>query len=81
MEHYPFFLTTHIASRKNALQTGTGNAIIKRLDGKTLIEGKTREETTAAFLKDVLRDPLQALFMAPSHKERFAAPHSLADLG
>jgi hypothetical protein len=55
-------------------------AIIKKLDGKTLIDGKTREETTAAFLKDALRDPLQALLMAPSHKESFAALHSLTDL-
>jgi hypothetical protein len=43
---------------------GNHNAIIKRLDGKTLIEGETREETTAAFLKNALRDPLQALLMA-----------------
>lgn len=56
-------------------------AIIKKLDGTTLIDGKTREEATAAFLSNALRDPLQALLMAPSRKERFATLHSLAELG
>jgi len=56
-------------------------AIVKKMDGKTLIDGKTREETTAAFLTNALQDPLMALFIAPNQKERFVTLHSLADLG
>ena len=38
-------------------------------------------ERTNEFLKNALRDPVQALLLAPDRKERFAALHSLAELG
>ena len=49
-------------------------AIFKRLDSQT------RQERTAAFLSEALRDPLRALLLAPKRKEPFAMLHSLADL-
>ena len=44
------------------------------------IGSPTRLERTTDFLKVALQDPVQALLMAPG-KERFAALHSLAELG
>jgi hypothetical protein len=54
-------------------------AIIKRIDSETRIDGKTREERTAAFLNEAFRDPLQRLLLAPGN-EPFAALHSLANV-
>ena len=54
-------------------------AIIKRINSETRIDGKTREERTAAFLNEALQEPLQRLLLAPG-KEPFAALHSLADV-
>ncbi|HSD45258.1 MAG TPA: S8 family serine peptidase, partial [Pyrinomonadaceae bacterium] len=45
------------------------------------IGSPTRLERTTDFLKAALQDPVQALLMAPDRKERFAALHSLAELG
>ena len=55
-------------------------AIIKRIDGRTRVDGKTREERTTAFLTDALKDPLRALMIAPDQKEPFAGLHALADV-
>jgi len=40
-----------------------------------------RLERTTDFLTSALEDPVQALLLAPDRKERFAALHSLAELG
>ena len=45
------------------------------------IGSPNRLERTTDFLKSALQDPVQALLMAPDRKERFAALHSLAELG
>jgi hypothetical protein len=50
-------------------------AIIKNIDSEN------RQKRTTEYLKAALRDPVQALLLAPNQKERFAALHSLADLG
>lgn len=50
-------------------------AIIKNIDSEN------RQKRTTEFLRGVLQDPVQALLLAPNQKERFAALHSLAELG
>ena len=50
-------------------------AIIKNIDSEN------RQKRTSDFLKVALQDPVQALLLAPDRKERFAALHSLAELG
>lgn len=45
------------------------------------ISSPTRQERTAAFIREVAGDPLRALFFAPDRREPFAALHSLADDG
>jgi hypothetical protein len=45
------------------------------------IGSPTRLVRTENFLKTALQDPVQALLMDPDRKERFAALHSLAELG
>src|SRR5215217_3968266 len=45
------------------------------------IGSPTRLERTTDCLKVALQDPVQALLLAPDRKERFAALHSLAELG
>jgi hypothetical protein len=50
-------------------------AIFKRIDSAT------RQQRTAEFLKAALADPVQALLLAPSQQERFAALHALAEIG
>jgi hypothetical protein len=45
------------------------------------IDSATRQQRTAAFLRDTLADPLRALLLMPNRDEPFAALHSLADLG
>ena len=45
------------------------------------IASPTRLERTTDFLRLALQDPVQALLIAPDRKERFAALHSLAELG
>jgi hypothetical protein len=45
------------------------------------IDSKARQDRTAAFLADNLRDPLRALLIAPDQKEPFAALHAVANLG
>ena len=45
------------------------------------IQSPTRENLTRNFLQMALKDPVQALLLAPDNKERFAALHSLAELG
>jgi hypothetical protein len=60
---------------KGAVQYTIG----KRIDSEARIDGQTREQRTAAFLKQTLADPLQALLLAPK-REPFAALHSLAGL-
>jgi hypothetical protein len=45
------------------------------------IGSPTRLERTTDFLRAALQDPVQALLMSPDRKERFAALHSLAELG
>ena len=49
----------------------------KRLDSRFQINGQTREQRTAAFMKNAMQDPLQRLLLT-SKKEPFAALHSLA---
>lgn len=50
-------------------------AIIKNIDSQN------RQNRTTEFLKRALQDPVQALLLVPNQKERFAALHSLAELG
>lgn len=50
-------------------------AIIKNIDSEN------RRKRTTEFLKAALQDPVQALLLVPNQKERFAALHSLAELG
>jgi hypothetical protein len=45
------------------------------------IGSQNRLQRTTDFLKTALQDPVQALLIAPDRKERFAALHSLAELG
>jgi hypothetical protein len=45
------------------------------------IESKSRQERTAAFIRDASEDPLRALFFSADRKEPFAALHALADDG
>lgn len=45
------------------------------------IASPNRLERTTDFLTSALQDPVQALLLAPDRKERFAALHSLAELG
>jgi subtilisin family serine protease len=45
------------------------------------IDSPTRQQRTAAFLRDTLADPLRALLLMPNRDEPFAALHSLADIG
>jgi len=45
------------------------------------IDSATRQQRTAAFLRDTLADPLRTLLLMPNRDEPFAALHSLADLG
>ena len=54
-------------------------AIIKRINSEARIDGKTREERTAAFLQEAQHDPLQRLLLAPG-KEPFAALHLLGNV-
>ena len=51
----------------------------KRLDSRFRVDGLTREERTAAFMKNALQDPLQRLLLMPK-EEPFAAMHSLGDI-
>ena len=41
----------------------------------------TREQRANDYLKAALQDPVQALLLAPTQQERFAALHALAELG
>jgi subtilisin family serine protease len=50
-------------------------AIIKNIDSEN------RLQRTEDFLKVALQDPVQALLLAPDRKEKFAALHSLAEMG
>ena len=45
------------------------------------IASATREETTTAFVRAAMADPLRALLVAPEGDEHFLALHSLADDG
>jgi subtilisin family serine protease len=54
-------------------------AIIKRIDSESRVNGQTREERTAAFVKEAMDDPLRRLMLAPKN-EPFAALHSLSDM-
>jgi hypothetical protein len=45
------------------------------------ISSETRQQSTAAFIREVAADPLRALFFSSSRREPFAALHSLADDG
>ena len=45
------------------------------------IDSENRLKLTTDFLTNALQDPVQALLLAPDRKERFAALHSLAELG
>jgi len=45
------------------------------------IASPNRFQRTTDFLTSALQDPVQALLLAPDRKERFAALHSLAELG
>lgn len=47
--------------------------IVKRIDSDS------REERTVAFLREVARDPLRSLLLAPDRNEPFAALHALAE--
>jgi hypothetical protein len=52
----------------------------KRLDSHFRINGQTREERTATFMTNAMRDPLQRLLLTPK-EEPFAALHSFGDVG
>ena len=43
------------------------------------VNGLTREERTAAFIKNAMQDPLQRLLLMPK-EEPFAALHSLGSI-
>lgn len=45
------------------------------------IKSKSRQERTAAFVREAAADPLRALFFAPDRREPFAALHALAEDG
>ena len=45
------------------------------------IGSDTRQERTAAFIREAAADPLRTLFFAPDRREPFAALHALADDG
>jgi len=45
------------------------------------INSNSRQQRTAAFIREVAGDPLRALFFANDRREPFAALHSLADDG
>ena len=45
------------------------------------INSERRQKRTTEFLKAALEDPVQALLLAPSQQERFAALHALAEIG
>jgi len=45
------------------------------------ITSESRQDRTAAFVRETTADPLRALFFAPDRKEPFAALHALADDG
>ena len=45
------------------------------------INSETRQERTAAFVREAAADPLRALFFSSERREPFAALHSLADEG
>ena len=45
------------------------------------IASKSRQDRTAAFIRDAAADPLRALFLMPERPEPFAALHALADDG
>jgi hypothetical protein len=45
------------------------------------VDSKARQDRTAAFLADNLRDPLRTLLIAPNQKEPFAALHAVANIG
>ncbi|MGA9767406.1 MAG: S8 family serine peptidase [Blastocatellia bacterium] len=45
------------------------------------INSESRQERTAAFIREAAADPLRALFFAPDRREPFAALHALADDG
>jgi len=45
------------------------------------IASKSRQDRTAAFIRQTAADPLRALFFAPDRREPFAALHALADDG
>jgi subtilisin family serine protease len=45
------------------------------------ITSRSRQKTTANFIRKALADPLRALFFSPDRREPFAALHSLADDG
>jgi hypothetical protein len=45
------------------------------------INSSSRQQRTAAFVREVAGDPFRALFLAHDRREPFAALHSLADEG
>jgi hypothetical protein len=45
------------------------------------IDSATRQQRTAAFLRDTLADPWRTLLLMPNRNEPFAALHALADVG
>ena len=45
------------------------------------VDSETRQERTAAFLKEALADPLRALALVPDRREPFAALHAIAEVG
>jgi hypothetical protein len=51
----------------------------KRLDSSFKVNKKTREQRTAEFMKNAMKDPLQRLLLMPK-EEPFAAMHSLGDI-
>jgi len=54
-------------------------AIGKRINSTGVIKGQTREQRTAAFLRETVRDPLRRLLLTPV-REPFAALHSFGDI-
>ncbi len=55
--------------------------IVKKIDSKTKIDGRTRFDITKEFIARSIADPLHALLFAPDHAQPFAALHALLDVG
>ncbi len=94
-QHCPQIIAALTQSRPLPVQGSAGPRIFR--GGSTLIvdlsapaiqykitkrvDSGTRQERTAAFLKEALADPLRTLALIPDRQEPFAALHAIAEVG